>query len=139
MQRGRACLTPVLAVDMRSPPCYTFVARRDGRVDDGGGLENHCGGLRHRGFESLSLRLLQFDLLGRCQSGRLGPPAKRLTGYKPVRRFESCSPRTNAASSPCGVFLFMSLFFKKSPSVRLDLTPPLVWLTIIYAIVKDEG
>jgi hypothetical protein len=28
---------------------------RDGRVDEGGGLENRCGAT-HRGFESLSLR-----------------------------------------------------------------------------------
>ena len=32
-------------------------ARRDGRVDEGGGLENRCGAT-HRGFESLSLRLI---------------------------------------------------------------------------------
>ena len=30
--------------------------RRDGRVDDCGGLENRCGCITHRGFESLSLR-----------------------------------------------------------------------------------
>lgn len=31
---------------------------RDGRADDCGGLENRCGVLPHRGFESLSLRLV---------------------------------------------------------------------------------
>jgi hypothetical protein len=42
-------------------------ARRDGRVDYGGGLENRCGAT-HRGFESLSLRLT-IEILGRCRSG----------------------------------------------------------------------
>ena len=36
---------------------------RDGRVVDGGGLENRCG-VTHRGFESLSLRSLRSLAIG---------------------------------------------------------------------------
>ena len=44
--------------------CFRFIivsARRDGRVVEGGSLENYCGAT-HRGFESLSLRCcLHYD------------------------------------------------------------------------------
>ena len=42
--------------------------------------------------------------MGRCQSGRLGPPAKRLLGHKPSRRFESCPPRTPRPESNIQVY-----------------------------------
>lgn len=43
----------------------------DGRVVEGGGLENRCAA-RYRGFESPLLRS------ERCESGRIGLPAKEL-------------------------------------------------------------
>ena len=67
---------------------------RDGRAAEGACLENMFGS-HQRGFESHSLRQTIFDYqsesktvslkssLGRCQSGRLGPPAKRLPGRNP--------------------------------------------------------
>ena len=62
-------------------------------MDEGGCLENSCGET-HRGFESLSLRLGRTS--GRCQSGRSGAPAKRLSGsYSLDRGFESLPPRLN--------------------------------------------
>ncbi len=45
--------------------------RRDGRVVDGGGLENRCPALRDRGFESLSLRHPTYYLGGSCIGWRL--------------------------------------------------------------------
>jgi hypothetical protein len=41
-------------------------------------LKTVMGVKAHRGFESLSLRFI--ISLGRCQSGRLGLPAKQLSG-----------------------------------------------------------
>ena len=73
---------------------------RDGRAAEGACLENMFGS-HQRGFESHSLRQnkylvvttlvvhkerlksLQRNNLGRCQSGRMGPPAKRLPGRNP--------------------------------------------------------
>ena len=61
--------------------------RRDVRAVEGGSLENYWGA-SPRGFESLSLRLLlvsarllidYFFTLERCESGRIGLPAKELT------------------------------------------------------------
>ncbi len=46
-------------------------ARRDGRVDEGGGLENRCRAT-YRGFESLSLRLKKcWGGAGVVERGRL--------------------------------------------------------------------
>ena len=43
---------------------FTFaVRRRDGRVVECGGLENHCTAM-YRGFESLSLRKTQTKMFG---------------------------------------------------------------------------
>ena len=46
------------------------IRRRDGRADEGDGLENHCGPKGHRGFESHSLRHLNTTIAytGRCRS-----------------------------------------------------------------------
>src|SRR5512133_867159 len=73
---------------------------RDGRAAEGACLENMFGS-HQRGFESHSLRHTSIQVvtssivhskvikiattqnLGRCQSGRMGPPAKRLPGRNP--------------------------------------------------------
>ena len=44
------------SVDTVGSPVYTECHRRGGRADEGGGLENRCALIRHRGFESLPLR-----------------------------------------------------------------------------------
>jgi hypothetical protein len=48
------------------------------------GLENRRGAT-HPGFESLPLRHLLFFLLERCQSGRMGSPAKGVNRYSVPR------------------------------------------------------
>jgi hypothetical protein len=88
---------------------------RDGRAAEGACLENMFGS-HQRGFESHSLRwelqvcmLTGFQVaqrtcqhsnlktfnpnLGRCQSGRMGPPAKRLRALNVLRGFESLPSR----------------------------------------------
>ena len=58
---------------------YACEGGRDGRVVDGGGLENHCTRKRYRGFESLSLRQISFRQArhsSRSQSRRTRVAAK---------------------------------------------------------------
>jgi hypothetical protein len=65
-------------------------AWRDGRVDEGGGLENRCGAT-HRGFESLSLRLMgPWGGAGAAERGRLLSACR---GKNLYRGFESLPPR----------------------------------------------
>jgi hypothetical protein len=40
------------------------------------------------------VRVYDNDILGRCQRGRMGPPAKRLRADKVLRGFESLPSRT---------------------------------------------
>jgi hypothetical protein len=74
-------------------------AWRDGRVDDGDGLENRCG----RKVTGGSNPSPSAVTLGRCQRGRLGPPAKRLRGQKAPSRVRipasPLSPSARACSS----------------------------------------
>ena len=57
MTRRASRLEPEVGAGSRTAPHETLDAvRRDGRVVDGGGLENRCTGKPYRGFESLSLR-----------------------------------------------------------------------------------
>ena len=64
-------------------------------MDYGDGLENRCGGNLTGGSNpSPSVKLANcISSPGRCQSGRMGPPAKRLKGQKLFRGFESHPPR----------------------------------------------
>jgi hypothetical protein len=69
-------------------------AWRDGRVDEGGGLENRCGAT-HRGFESLSLRLTgSRGGAGADERGRLLSACR---GNNLYRGFESLPPRLKPA------------------------------------------
>src|SRR5512142_3317318 len=98
------------------PPTNVGTLWRDGRAAEGACLENMFGESQ-RGFESHSLRQTILDLrfwisdcqskivnlkskieLGRCQSGRMGPPAKRLPGRNPRSqvRILSSPPLKNA-------------------------------------------
>ena len=48
-------------------------------MDEGNGLENRSG-CKVTGGSNPSPSAIDRSLMGRCQSGRLGPPAKRLGG-----------------------------------------------------------
>ena len=64
-------------------------------MDYGDGLENRCGG-NLTGGSNPSPSAKSANCIAstvRCQSGRMGPPAKRLKGQKLFRGFESHSPR----------------------------------------------
>ncbi len=112
---AKAQLLPVLTNDrlsdilaeMRRRGSPAASSRRDGRADDGDGLENRCG-LTVTGGSNPSPSALQRDSQGRCRSGRSGPPAKWLRGDKLLPGFESLPPRLHALvaqwirASPCG-------------------------------------
>ena len=55
--------------------------------------------------------LCDFNIcLGRCQSGRMGPPAKWLSGQSLDRGFESLPPRLNPKEPVLRQALFVNVF-----------------------------
>ena len=80
----------------------------------------------HRGVESLSLRSLasllrayvnicdldNAECEGRCQSGRLGPPAKRLTVLKPFKGSNPFLPAYDLADSETCRIIVVKLWLK---------------------------
>src|SRR5690606_18136636 len=76
----------------------------DGRVVEGGGLENRCGVYVTGGSNPSRSANHTTSYRGRCQSGRLGPPAKRLTVMSRSQVRILSSPPYEAARLNAGRF-----------------------------------
>ncbi len=100
---------------------------RDGRADDGGGLENRCGAT-HRGFESLSLRLsFTRGGAGVAERGRLLSACR---GYSLYRGFESLPPRLRPAKTAEGPKAQLSGLFTGKRETPLSLGVYLANVTV---------
>jgi hypothetical protein len=73
-------------------PPLGHVARRDGRVDEGGGLENHCG-LMPTGGSNPSPSALKMNCWGGAGVAERGRLLSACRGQNLYRGFESLPPR----------------------------------------------